>query len=202
MNKVYRIVGGILQTNSYVVTANDVDCIVVDCCDADRLSEFFAENNLKCRALLLTHAHFDHCKDAAVLQKAGAEIYVHGDDVALIDGKGNLAEAMGFEFISFRPDVIVNDGDILDLYGVRVKVIHTPGHTSGGVCYLSENFLFSGDTLFKESVGRTDFPTGDRKQLSDSVKEKLFTLNQDYDVLPGHGEPTRLFFERSNNVYV
>ena len=142
MNKVYRIVGGILQTNSYVVTANDVDCIVVDCCDADRLSEFFAENNLKCRALLLTHAHFDHCKDAAVLQKAGAEIYVHGDDVALIDGKGNLAEAMGFEFISFRPDVIVNDGDILDLYGVRVKVIHTPGHTSGGVCYLSENFLF------------------------------------------------------------
>lgn len=202
MNKVYRIVGGILQTNSYVVTANDVDCIVVDCCDADRLSEFFAENNLKCRALLLTHAHFDHCKDAAVLQKAGAEIYVHGDDVALIDGKGNLAEAMGFEFISFRPDVIVNDGDILDLYGVRVKVVHTPGHTSGGVCYLSENFLFSGDTLFKESVGRTDFPTGDRKQLSDSVKEKLFTLNQDYDVLPGHGEPTRLFFERSNNVYV
>ena len=202
MNKVYRIVGGILQTNSYVVTANDVDCIVVDCCDADRLSEFFAENNLKCRALLLTHAHFDHCKDAAVLQKAGAEIYVHGDDVALIDGKGNLAEAMGFEFISFRPDAIVNDGDILDLYGVRVKVIHTPGHTSGGVCYLSENFLFSGDTLFKESVGRTDFPTGDRKQLSDSVKEKLFTLNQDYDVLPGHGEPTRLFFERSNNVYV
>ncbi len=202
MNKVYRIVGGVLQTNSYVVTANDVDCIVVDCCDADRLSEFFAENNLKCRALLLTHAHFDHCKDAAVLQKAGAEIYVHGDDVALIDGKGNLAEAMGFEFISFRPDVIVNDGDILDLYGVRVKVIHTPGHTSGGVCYLSENFLFSGDTLFKESVGRTDFPTGDRKQLSDSVKEKLFTLNQDYDVLPGHGEPTRLFFERSNNVYV
>ena len=202
MNKVYRIVGGVLQTNSYVVTANDVDCIVVDCCDADRLSEFFAENNLKCRALLLTHAHFDHCKDAAVLQKAGAEIYVHGDDVALIDGKGNLAEAMGFEFISFRPDVIVNDGDILDLYGVRVKVVHTPGHTSGGVCYLSENFLFSGDTLFKESVGRTDFPTGDRKQLSDSVKEKLFTLNQDYDVLPGHGEPTRLFFERSNNVYV
>lgn len=202
MNKVYRIVGGVLQTNSYVVTANDVDCIVVDCCDADRLSEFFAENNLKCRALLLTHAHFDHCKDAAVLQKAGAEIYVHGDDVALIDGKGNLAEAMGFEFISFRPDVIVNDGDILDLYGVRVKVIHTPGHTAGGVCYLSENFLFSGDTLFKESVGRTDFPTGDRKQLSDSVKEKLFTLNQDYDVLPGHGEPTRLFFERSNNVYV
>ena len=202
MNKVYRIVGGVLQTNSYVVTANDVDCIVVDCCDADRLSEFFAKNNLKCRALLLTHSHFDHCKDAAVLQKAGAEIYVHGDDVALIDGKGNLAEAMGFEFISFRPDVIVNDGDILDLYGVRVKVIHTPGHTSGGVCYLSENFLFSGDTLFKESVGRTDFPTGDRKQLSDSVKEKLFTLNQDYDVLPGHGEPTRLFFERSNNVYV
>lgn len=202
MNKVYRIVGGVLQTNSYVVTANDVDCIVVDCCDADRLSEFFAENNLKCRALLLTHAHFDHCKDAAALQKTGAEIYVHGDDVALIDGKGNLAEAMGFEFISFRPDVIVNDGDILDLYGVRVKVIHTPGHTSGGVCYLSENFLFSGDTLFKESVGRTDFPTGDRKQLSDSVKEKLFTLNQDYDVLPGHGEPTRLFFERSNNVYV
>lgn len=202
MNRIYKVVGGALQTNSYVVTANDKDCIIIDCCDAEKLSEYLKDNNLICRAVLLTHVHFDHCGDAALLQNGGAKIYVHENDVALIDGRGNLAESMGFKFISFRPDVIVRDGDIIDLYGIKIKVIHTPGHTGGSVCYLSENTLFSGDTLFRESVGRTDFLTGSREQLSKSIREKLFALKDDCDVLPGHGEPTRLFFERSNNVYV
>ena len=99
----------------------------------------------------------------------------------------------------FTPDVTVSGGETLDVAGIAVKVMHTPGHTAGGVCYIAEDCIFSGDTLFELSYGRTDFPTGSFKELKNSIVNKLFALKGDYKVFPGHGAPTTLQFEREHN---
>lgn len=203
MKNVYRISGGPLFSNSYILTENNSDCIVVDCCDGDKILRFLHDNGLKCRAVFLTHAHFDHCMNVSELAKEGAEIYMHEADIPLIHSSDNLAETMGADFKPFDVDVKVADGDIYSLCSMTVKVIHTPGHTRGGVCYLvDDEIIFSGDTLFRMSVGRTDFPGGNARELAGSVKEKLFTLQKNYSVYPGHDEATNIFFERENNRYV
>ena len=110
-----------------------------------------------------------------------------------------LAFYAGCKVDKFVPDVVVSGAETLDVCGLDVRVIHTPGHTSGGVCYVVGDSIFSGDTLFELSYGRTDFPTGSFKELKNSVVNKLFALKGDYKVYPGHGAPTTLQFEREHN---
>ena len=203
MTDIYKVTAGAFAANTYVITCSNGDCIAVDCCDHEKVSKFLREKNLNCRLLLLTHAHFDHCGEAALLQRDGAKVYIHEDDFPLVNSDGNLAAAMGQKFVPFVPDVKVKDGEELELFGHVIRVIHTPGHTPGGACYLfDDEVIFSGDTLFRLSVGRTDFPCGDFAALRTSVREKLFTLPKDYKVYPGHGMPTSIAFERDNNRYV
>lgn len=198
-----RLTTGRVSSNTYIVTDNDRDCIIIDCDDGLKIKNFLESKGLLCKALLLTHAHFDHCNGAACLQKNGAKVYLHEADRPLLKSGGNLAAAMGQKFNEFIPDVSVNDGDTFNVCGFDVKVIHTPGHTVGSVCYIiNDEVIFSGDTLFYLSVGRTDFPTGNQAQLSSSIKDKLFVLDKDYKIYPGHDRPTHLFFERENNFYV
>ena len=149
--------------------------------------------------MLLTHAHFDHIGAAAALQREGAQIVLHRDDVKLIKSFQNLSVLAGVKVEHFTPDVTVAGGETLDVAGVSVKVIHTPGHTAGSVCYVAGDVIFSGDTLFALSYGRTDFPTGSFAQLKNSVVNKLFALEGDYKVLPGHEGPTTLDYERAHN---
>ncbi|MCI9031112.1 MAG: MBL fold metallo-hydrolase [Clostridia bacterium] len=203
MKDIYRITGGAYSANTYILTDGGEDCFVVDCCDYALISDFLKTHGLKCKAVLLTHAHFDHCGEAELLQRDGAEIYIHEADVPLVKGEGNLGAAMGQPFIPFEPDIIVKDGDRFEICGHKIAIVHTPGHTPGGVCYIVDaEILFSGDTLFKLCIGRTDFPCGNGAELRRSIKEKLFTLGKDYKVYPGHDMPTSIFFDKENNPYV
>ena len=125
---------------------------------------------------------------------------MHKKDEKLVFSPGNLAMKFGKPFITFKADEFVKDGEELALYGMTVKVLHTPGHTEGSCCYIIGNVLFSGDTLFNLGAGRTDFPSGNPGQMQKSL-DKLFSLDFDYSVFPGHGLPTKLFFEKRSNPF-
>lgn len=203
MTDIFRITGGVFSANTYILTDGGEKCFTVDCCDYSLIVGFLKEHGLRCEAVLLTHAHFDHCGEAALLQRDGAKIYLHKADVPLIKGDGNLGAAMGQPFIPFEPDVVFKDGDKFEICSHLIEVVHTPGHTPGGVCFIvDDEIIFSGDTLFKLCVGRTDFPGGDGKELRRSIRDRLFTLGKNYKVYPGHDMPTSLDFEKENNPYV
>ena len=158
------------------------------------------ENGFKIKHLLLTHAHFDHAGNAAYLQADGVKVYISAIDNEKLSGGGTLAARFGRKYPPLSADVVLNDGDKLCLSGIDIEVIATPGHTDGSLTFKTDDMLFTGDTLFLETVGRTDFPTGDREELIRSVK-KLFALSGDYKVYPGHEEFTTLSHEREHNFF-
>lgn len=188
-----------LETGTYVVINGGRAFVVDPGADAERIIAAAEAEGAKIEWVLLTHAHFDHIGAAAALQREGARIILHRDDVKLIKSFQNLSVLAGVKVEHFIPDVTVAGGETLDVAGVSVKVIHTPGHTAGSVCYVAGDVIFSGDTLFALSYGRTDFPTGSFAQLKNSVVNKLFALEGDYKVLPGHEGPTTLDYERAHN---
>ena len=188
-----------LETDTYVVINGGRAFVVDPGADAERIIAAAEAEGAKIEWVLLTHAHFDHIGAAAALQRDGAQIILHRDDVKLIKSFQNLSVLAGVKVEHFTPDVTVAGGETLDVAGVSVKVIHTPGHTAGSVCYVAGDVIFSGDTLFALSYGRTDFPTGSFAQLKNSVVNKLFALEGDYKVLPGHEGPTTLDYERAHN---
>ena len=158
-----------LETDTYLVL-NGARAFVVDPgADADKIAAAANNAGAVIENVLLTHAHFDHIGAAAELQRRGALIVMHRDDVPLVASFKNLAFYTGKTVDKFVPDVTVSGGETLDVAGISVKVIHTPGHTAGGVCYVAEDSIFSGDTLFELSYGRTDFPTGSFKDLKNSL---------------------------------
>ncbi len=188
-----------LETGTYVVINGERAFVVDPGADAERIIAAAEAEGAKIEWVLLTHAHFDHIGAAAALQREGAQIVLHRDDVKLIKSFQNLSVLAGVKVEHFTPDVTVAGGETLDVAGVSVKVIHTPGHTAGSVCYVAGDVIFSGDTLFALSYGRSDFPTGSFAQLKNSVVNKLFALEGDYKVLPGHEGPTTLDYERAHN---
>ena len=156
----------------------------------------------KLKYILLTHGHFDHIMGVRRLQKSfGGEIVIHEADApCLSDSRRSLAAMLGFDCPPFEGNKTVKDGDILTLGEENIEVIHTPGHTVGSVTYKTEKYLFTGDTLFQLGIGRTDFPGGSLKDILDSIN-RLYSLEGDYRVCPGHGGETTLSFERDNNPH-
>jgi len=195
MIKIIKIEPQGFASNSYLVTENQKDAILIDAALPSAIERAKREN-LSVRYVLLTHGHFDHIGGCNAAQSVGAKIYCSEKEKEVIK-KYNLAE----EFSSFIPPFDV-DGVLeekqYDFCGVKVDVIFTPGHTSGGVSFKIGNNLFTGDALFFCGMGRTDFPTGNAQELKDSLK-KLFALRGDYNVFPGHGEETMLSYERRRN---
>lgn len=204
--KYLHLYTGCLGTNTYVVI-NGSEGFVVDPADcAEEIYDIFAKNKAKPVAILLTHGHFDHIGAvnklcAIASEKCGEEpqILIHKDDAEMANSYKNLGFAKGIYIEKFTPDILLNGGESLNIAGLEVKIIHTPGHTKGGVCYIVENKIFVGDTIFFNTYGRCDLPGGDKKVLKNSIVNKLFRLNGNYTLLPGHGEPTTLDFERMNN---
>lgn len=188
-----------LETNTYLALNGERAFVVDPGADADKILAAAEAEGAKIEWVLLTHAHFDHIGGVAELQRAGAQVVLHRDDLGIVSSFKNLAFYAGVKVEKFIPDVTVSGGETLDAAGVKVRVIHTPGHTAGGVCYVADDIIFTGDTLFELSYGRTDFPTGSFKELKNSVLNKLFVLPGDYRLLPGHGAPTTLAFEREHN---
>lgn len=203
MLKINTVVTSPVMTNTYILTFFNGQAIVVDPGgEKQKIDAILKKEDAVCKAVLLTHAHFDHAGAAAALQRDGAAVYMHRADVPLIRDGNMAAELCGTTLEPFTPDVLF-DGDEgeREICEQSVRVMHTPGHTPGGVCYIIGGALFSGDTLFYLSAGRTDFPGGDPLALSNSLKE-LCRLKCDYPVYPGHARMTSLRFEKENNPYV
>ena len=159
------------------------------------VAEYIESNGLTLEGILLTHGHFDHIGGVKFFKdKFKAKVFMHGQDVDFIDNPLQISR----RYDKFAVDVLVNDGDELELCGRKIDVIHTPGHSLGGVCYVLDDVIFCGDTIFKCSYGRTDLRGGDIVQLYESI-QKIFNLQGNYTLLCGHGAPTSLDIERANN---
>lgn len=195
-----------IETNCYVIDNTQTkEAIVVDPSDQPvKIEQYLNENDLVCKAILLTHGHFDHIMATNELAKrTNAPVYAHKNEVELLNNPAlNLSSRYGGYTVT--PDVLLEDQQELNLIGMKIKVIHTPGHTSGGVCFHFEDFdeMIAGDTLFYEDIGRYDLPTGDGNTLIASIKEKLLPLNPEIRVYPGHGPSTTLGHEKQYNGYL
>lgn len=194
---IQRFVLGLLHNNTYVaVDEKSGKCFIVDpSVPSEEVAEYIVKNGYDLEAILITHGHFDHIGGAAFFKKKfGAKIYMSKDDEDFIDNPLKISR----RFEKFTVDVYVKDGDVLDLCSNKIKVIATPGHSLGGVCYIVDNVIFCGDTIFLESYGRYDLRGGDFAVLADSVK-KILAMEGDYLLLCGHGDSTTSAYERRFN---
>lgn len=201
--KIDTVLLGSFQVNCYLIST-DKSAIVIDPgFNSSYVEDFLLKNADKERMILLTHAHFDHIGGALQLkEKTGVKIAIGRiDEPSLSDENYNLSTLFNAYIKPFNADMLLDDGEITEIGDITLKTIHTPGHTKGSVGYLIENNLFSGDTLFNLSVGRTDFPGGNTKQLLNSVK-KLFALDDNTKVFSGHGATTTIGYEKINNPYI
>jgi glyoxylase-like metal-dependent hydrolase (beta-lactamase superfamily II) len=183
-----------------------IHCVFFDPADrGKRIHEELLKKNIKVDLILLTHGHFDHIGGVDELkQLSGAKVGCYIKEEAICkDLYLNLSNDFGSR-VTVTPDILYNDGDEISAAGLTMKVIATPGHTSGGCCYYFENegILISGDTLFEESVGRTDFPTSSTSELIRSIKERLFVLPDDTIVYPGHSGITTIGHEKQYNPFI
>ena len=202
---VLRLTVGDLQTNCYLFHGEETAAAVVDPGDdAPRILRTAEERGLTITHILLTHVHADHMLAAAEVREAtGAALLVPREDApALADPRTSLM-AMLFPGRGkpMTADRLLDDGDVVEIGGMPVRVMHTPGHTPGSCCYLCGDVIFSGDTLFQGSAGRTDFPGGDSSLLYDSLR-RLAACEGDAAVLPGHGPDTTLEAERKGNPFL
>lgn len=200
MLDIRTVTGGPLDVNTYVVGAEGGDsCVVIDPgAEIFRVSEAVAGRSVE--AVLLTHGHFDHMLFAQHWLDLGAKLYVHELDAqALRSPSLNLSQVINQRLVLPEADVLLSEGDIICDGGVELTVLHTPGHTPGGVCYQAGSVLFSGDTLFYRSYGRIDLPGGDESEMSHSLM-RLMQLDGETIAYPGHGMKTKIAWERGNYV--
>ncbi|MBR5322736.1 MAG: MBL fold metallo-hydrolase [Clostridia bacterium] len=199
-----QLILGPLKTNCYIVYGKDNKAAVIDpAANADIIEDKLNELGLKLDKILLTHAHFDHIMAVDDLRKSGAELYIHKEDLKMLNDPNlnHMLGATGKEIEFENVEHLLADGDIIEIGGEELRVLHTPGHTQGSVCYISDSWIVSGDTLFKETVGRTDLYGGSFDAMLGSMK-KIRALEKDYAVYPGHGESTTLNYEKNNNIYM
>ena len=205
--EVLRYIVGPVCTNCYLLVNHKTgELLVVDPGDQAQLIEKQIEKTgAKPVAVLLTHGHFDHAGAAEELaDKYQISIYAHEAEKETLEDPGlNLCGMIG-EHKVYHADIFVKDEEVLNLAGFSIRVFFTPGHTIGGCCYYiaDEKILFSGDTLFQESVGRTDFPRGSASDLIRAIREKLMPLPDDVTVYTGHDESTLIGYERVHNPYL
>lgn len=192
------VTGGPLGVNTYVVGAvGGSECLLIDPgAEAERVQKAVGQRTVM--AVLLTHGHFDHMLYAQHWLDQGARLYIHEDDAqALRSPSLNLSSVVNRQLVLPQADVLLAEGDVVREAGVEFTVLHTPGHTPGGVCYLCGKHMFSGDTLFYRDCGRTDLPGGDEQELLRSLA-RLMKLDADISAYPGHGMKTKIAWERGH----
>jgi hydroxyacylglutathione hydrolase len=204
------LVLGSYQTNCYILREDESvkECLVVDTAlEAGGLIDFLDERKLDPVAVVLTHGHADHITGVELLRGKfpGIKVFIHKLDAEMLTGAlSNLSLMAGRKFSTDPADCALEEGDVVEQAGVRLKVLHTPGHTPGGICLYSEDegIVFSGDTLFCAGVGRTDFPGGSMTRLLKSIREKLLILPDETVVYPGHGPVTTIAQEKATNPHL
>ena len=205
--KLERFVLGHIGTNCYLLENEErKEVVIVDPATCpDEIIGHVKRKGLTPKAILLTHGHYDHVMGIdRWVAEFGIPVYLHEEEKEVLElPKYNLSRVFGYDY-SYKNVEGLNDGQEIELAGITIRVIHTPGHTKGGCCYYiaDAGILLSGDTLFAQSVGRNDFPTGSMSMLVRSIKEKLFLLPDDTVVYPGHGEETSIGEEKQKNPFV
>ena len=188
---------GPLGANNYLLTDGN-EAVLIDCSEVkSEILEELKDESLK--FILLTHGHFDHVLGVNDMrEQTGTKVLVHKDDVIRMQESANIMQTFGVSGVETpTADQFINNGDVLKFGNTEIKVIHTPGHTEGCVCYLIDGKLFSGDTLFRDSVGRCDLPGGNFAKMTDSIKNVLFKLDDNTTVYPGHGPETTIGYEKN-----
>lgn len=194
---------GVLGANCYVLDCGSGECAVVDIGgDAQKLLGFLEEQGLTCRAILLTHGHYDHIGGVEEVRRAtGARVYIQEKDAPMLtSSERSLAADFSMTLTPVTEFETFTDNFTLTIGETEIKAIHTPGHTPGGACYLANEILFSGDTLFRGSIGRLDLG-GNEEEMTASLR-RLIRLDSDYAVYPGHFNSSTLERERANNPYM
>ena len=197
---------GFMGANCYVVGCEKTkEAVVIDPGgDVARIRMYLDEQGLTLRYIIDTHGHVDHIAGNDELREAtGAKILIHEADAAMLgDAKQNLASFMGFAKTFDSADELLTDGDTIEFGEIKLEVLHTPGHTRGGISLKAEGAVFTGDTLFNGSIGRTDFPGGDFDTIINSIKTKILTLPDDTEVYPGHMGQSTVGTERRYNPFL
>ena len=191
--------------NCYVVSDDTGEGVVIDPGGmAKEILAYIREAKLSIKAVLDTHGHCDHIgANDAIRDATEAPLYIHKEDGAMIsDIKLNLSAFMGFKVISRPAEHLLSEGDKISFGNSELEVIHTPGHTKGGVCFVGDGVAFTGDTLFAGSIGRSDFPGGSGVELSGNIKKKLLALPDETKVYSGHGPSSEIGWERKCNPYL
>ena len=205
--QVIKLISYVMGVNTYVLYNEKTrEAVIINpSFDTKKIKDCVKAEKLKVVAILLTHGHYDHIAGLEEIRSQyGVPVYIGKDDAQmLLDSRINLSESFG-EPITCKPaEHLLEDGETIHVAGMQIKAISTPGHTRGGVTYVVDDVLFTGDTLFNLSIGRTDFPGGDFDELMQSLK-KLSALDEkeDYTVHPGHESSSSLDFEIINNPYM
>lgn len=198
-----KIIVGPLENNCFIIAdKNTKEALIIDPGDEpDRIIDLINENNFKVKYIVCTHAHFDHVGAVPELKKeTGAHIVIHGDELEIYNStRDQAATFWGYELDPLpEPDMLVSEGDKLEVGDLRFEILHTPGHSPGGICLYGEGILITGDTLFAGSVGRTDLYGGDIEKLKSSFK-RLMSLSDEVRVLPGHGPESTIGKEKTDN---
>lgn len=204
--KIIRLEVGQLGANCYIVYClKTLQGTVIDPGgNGMDIIKILKRDNIKVTCIINTHGHADHiAANDEIKEATGAPVLIHSADANMLtSAPGNLSSFIGSNLICQPADRLLNDGEKIMVGALEFQVIHTPGHTPGGICLLAKDTLFSGDTLFAESIGRSDFPGGSHSQLIHSIKNRLLVLPDQTTVLPGHGEATTIGDERQNNPYI
>lgn len=202
---IYKLIVGIIQANCYIIETEKKNAVIIDPgAEPEKIMDFVEAKGLTVKKILVTHGHFDHIGGvASIVTKNDADVYIHPADAAKLQSpEKSLATLIpDIKFNKVTKYIPIFDGEKIEQDELIFHVIYTPGHSKGSVCYVCQNFIFSGDTLFCGSVGRTDFPDGSLEEIKKSVK-KLADLKGDYTVFCGHEKSTTLDEERATNVYI